>query len=65
MSFVLIPRFGIYGAAYTIVITYYLGLIVTTATYKPRESLKIMFDAFNPLNLLDIVKYWKESKTKK
>ncbi len=65
MSFILIPRFGIYGAAYTIVITYYLGLIVTTATYKPRESLKIMFDAFNPLNLLDIVKYWKESKTKK
>jgi O-antigen/teichoic acid export membrane protein len=65
MSFILIPRFGIYGAAYAIVITYYLGLIVTTATYKPRESLKIMFDAFNPMNLLDIVKYWKESKIKK
>ena len=65
MSFILIPRFGIYGAAYTIVFTYYLGLIVTTATYKPRESLKIMFDAFNPMNLLDIVRYWKESKIKK
>ncbi len=64
MSFILIPRYGIYGAAYTIVITYYLGLIVTTATYKPKESMRIMFNAFNPMNLIDIVKYWKESKRK-
>ncbi len=64
LSFTLIPKYGIYGAATSIVITYYIGLIVTTATYKPKESIGIMLSAFNPIHLIDIIKYWRQGKQK-
>jgi O-antigen/teichoic acid export membrane protein len=61
-SFLLIPRLGINGAAYTSLATYYISLSCITFLYKPRESLRIMAGAFNPLNLLEIFKYLKGAK---
>jgi len=63
-SFALIPLLGINGAAYAAITTYFTSVICITVFYKPAQSLSILFNAVNPLHIIDVFKYYKQSKEK-
>ncbi|MCF8429533.1 MAG: flippase [Bacteroidia bacterium] len=58
----MIPKYGIKGAAYSVVFSYILSLLAIIFVYKPKESAVLFISALNPKNLLDVFKYWKEMK---
>jgi O-antigen/teichoic acid export membrane protein len=58
----LIPRLGITGAAWSVIITYYIGLLAVLFIYKPKLNITLFLSAFNPKHLLDIYKYYKNDK---
>jgi len=58
----LIPKLGINGAAYSVVINNYIGLITLILSDKPKESINLFINAFNPKHLIDIYKYYMTSK---
>jgi len=58
----LIPRFGINGAAISVVSTYYVGLLAVLIIYKPKLNFTLFLNAFNPVNLVDIYRYFKNDK---
>lgn len=62
LEMLLIPRYGINGAAYSLVISYALSFMLSVVVYKPSESIRIFISAFNPAHLIDIFKYWKEMR---
>ncbi len=61
----MIPKYGIKGAAYSVVATYMCSILAIIFVYKPKESATLFFSALNPKHLFDIVKYWKEMKLTK
>lgn len=58
-EFVLIPKLGINGAAYSLVIGSYIALLFMIVAYKPAEGLRVFWNALNPKNLLEVIRYWK------
>ncbi len=58
----LIPRMGITGAAWSVLITYYIGLLAVLLIYKPKLNFTLFLSAFNPKHLLAIYKYYKNDK---
>jgi O-antigen/teichoic acid export membrane protein len=62
LNITLIPKLGIKGAAYAIVITSYLGLLAVLISYKPKYTISLFYNAINPKNLVDIYKYYKSGK---
>jgi len=64
MQFFLIPAYGIKGAAWAVILGYYLGMFLTLLLYKPRESFGILFAAINFMHIKDIITYWRENKGK-
>ena len=58
----LIPRLGITGAAWSVLITYYIGLLAVLLIYKPKLNISLFLSAFNPKHLIDIYKYYKNDK---
>jgi len=58
----LIPRFGITGAAWSVVITYYIGLLAVLLIYKPALNIRLFLSAFNPKHLAAIYRYSKNDK---
>jgi O-antigen/teichoic acid export membrane protein len=61
----MIPKYGIKGAAYSVVFSYLLSLLAIIFVYKPKESAMLFISALNPKNLFDVYKYWKEMKSLK
>lgn len=55
----LIPKFGVNGAAYSLVITYIITIICYLSFYKPKLSWRLFINAINPINLKDVFKYLK------
>ncbi|MCF8252990.1 MAG: flippase [Bacteroidia bacterium] len=58
-EFILIPRVGITGAAYALVIGSYSALIFMVISYKPKEGLLLFIKALNPKNILEVIRYSK------
>ena len=58
----IIPKFGIVGAAYSVIIAYFFNTIIALTVYKPKESFKLFFNACNPKHLFDVISYWKGNK---
>lgn len=58
----LIPKYGINGAAYSVVIIHFCSMVVMFLVYKPKESVQLFFSALNPKHLLAIFIYWKKAK---
>ncbi|OYU94278.1 MAG: hypothetical protein CFE21_16975 [Bacteroidetes bacterium B1(2017)] len=58
-EFVLIPKLGINGAAYSLVIGSYIALLFMIVAYKPAEGLRVFWNALNPKNLLEVIRYSK------
>lgn len=58
----MIPKYGIKGAAYSVVLTYLISIFVIIFVYKPKESAMLFFSSLNPKNLFDVFIYWKEMK---
>lgn len=56
-SFYLIPKYQGNGAALAITLTYYVGFLVTIITYKPKESIPIFYQAINPFQIPNLIKY--------
>lgn len=63
-SFTLIPKYGVNGAAYTALVTYFGSLSCITLFYRTKESVYIFTQALNPLNVIEVIKYIKQSKTR-
>lgn len=61
-SFTLIPKYGVNGAAYATLVTYFGSITCITLFYRTKESVHIFVQALNPLNVLEVVKYIKQSK---
>ncbi len=61
----MIPKYGIKGAAYSVVFSYLLSLLAIIFVYKPKESAMLFISSLNPKNLFDVYKYWKEMKSLK
>ncbi len=61
----MIPKYGIKGAAYSVVLSYLLSLFAIIFIYKPKESAMLFISALNPKNLFEVFKYWKEMKSLK
>ena len=61
----MIPKYGIKGAAYSIVFSQMISIFVIIFVYKPKESAMLFFSALNPKNLFDVFKYWREMKVMK
>jgi O-antigen/teichoic acid export membrane protein len=61
----MIPKYGIKGAAYSVVFSYLLSLLAIIFVYKPKESAILFISSLNPKNLIDVYKYWKEMKSLK
>jgi O-antigen/teichoic acid export membrane protein len=59
LNVTLIPMLGVTGAAYSVVITYYMGLVAMIMAYKPKYTLTLFARAMNPANLFDLYKYYK------
>ncbi|MEI6508463.1 MAG: flippase [Bacteroidota bacterium] len=58
----LIPRFGVTGAAWSVLITYYIGLAAVLLIYKPKLNITLFLSAINPIHLIAIYKYYKNDK---
>lgn len=61
-SFHFIPKMGINGAALAIITTYFGSIVCITLFYKPKQSLTILSNALNPLNIIDVIKYLRQNK---
>jgi O-antigen/teichoic acid export membrane protein len=61
----MIPKYGIKGAVYSVVLSQLISIFVIIVVYKPKESAMLFFSALNPKNLFDVFKYWKIIKVKK
>lgn len=55
----LIPIYGVEGAAYSLIITQFVGIFSALTFYKPALSWVLFIKSLNPKNLFDIVKYLK------
>lgn len=55
----LIPIYGADGAAYSLIITQFIGIFSALTFYKPALSWMLFIKSLNPKNLFDIVKYLK------
>ncbi|MES2380608.1 MAG: flippase [Bacteroidota bacterium] len=55
----LIPIYGAKGAAAALITTNFIGMLFTLTFYKPKTSWGLFLKAFNPKNLLEIIKYVK------
>jgi O-antigen/teichoic acid export membrane protein len=58
-EFILIPKLGISGAAYSLVIGSYIALIFMVLAYQPKEGLQLFWKALNPKNILAVIRYSK------
>ncbi|MDZ4668145.1 MAG: flippase [bacterium] len=58
-EFILIPRLGITGAAYSLVFGSYVAFIFMVMAYKPKEGLKLFWQALHPKNILEVIRYSK------
>jgi len=55
----LIPIYGVQGAAYSLIITQFVGIFSALTFYKPALSWMLFIKSLNPKNLFDIFKYLK------
>jgi O-antigen/teichoic acid export membrane protein len=55
----LIPIYGVQGAAYSLIITQFVGIFSVLTFYKPALSWMLFIKSLNPKTLFDIVKYLK------
>jgi O-antigen/teichoic acid export membrane protein len=58
-EFILIPRLGISGAAYSLVLGSYVAFIFMVMAYKPKEGLQLFWRALHPKNILEVIRYSK------
>jgi Na+-driven multidrug efflux pump len=58
-EFLLIPKLGISGAAYSLVIGSYIALIFMVLAYKPKEGLLLFWNALHPKNIIEVIRYSK------
>ncbi|MCG9881385.1 MAG: flippase [Bacteroidia bacterium] len=58
-EFFLIPKMGISGAAYALVIGSYVAFIFMVLAYQPSNGLRIFWNALNPKNILAVIRYSK------
>lgn len=58
-EFILIPRLGINGAAYSLVLGSYVAFIFMVMAYKPKEGLLLFWHALHPKNILEVIRYSK------
>jgi O-antigen/teichoic acid export membrane protein len=58
-EFILIPKLGISGAAYSLVIGSYIALLFMVMAYQPKEGLQLFWRALNPKNILAVIRYSK------
>lgn len=56
----LIPRMGIYGAAWALVTGSWVAMVFMLVSYRPAENLKVFVQALNPVNLLEVLRYWRK-----
>jgi O-antigen/teichoic acid export membrane protein len=54
---VLIPRLGILGAAWAVIVGSYIALLYMVLSYKPLATLRMFYNALNPKNLIAIFHY--------
>jgi O-antigen/teichoic acid export membrane protein len=59
-EYLLIPRMGITGAAYALLIGSYFTMFFILIIYKPREGFPIFLKALNPRNILEVILYSKK-----
>jgi O-antigen/teichoic acid export membrane protein len=59
-EYMLIPRMGITGAVYALLIGSYFTMFFILIIYKPREGLPIFLKALNPKNILEVIRYSKK-----
>jgi O-antigen/teichoic acid export membrane protein len=59
-EYILIPRMGITGAAYALLIGSYFTMFFILIIYKPREGFPIFLKALNPRNILEVIRYSKK-----
>ncbi|MDP3929530.1 MAG: flippase [Bacteroidota bacterium] len=59
LEYFLIPKLGINGAAYSLVIGSYISLSFMIIAYKPKEGLLLFWQALNPKNILEVIRYSK------
>jgi O-antigen/teichoic acid export membrane protein len=59
-EYLLIPRMGISGAAYALLIGSYFTMFFILIIYKPREGIPVFFKALNPRNILEVIRYSKK-----
>jgi Na+-driven multidrug efflux pump len=53
----LIPRLGILGAAWAVIVGSYIALLYMVLSYKPLATLRMFYNALNPKNLIAIFHY--------
>lgn len=58
-EFLLIPKLGISGAAYSLVIGSYIALIFMVLAYKPKQGLLLFWNALHPKNIIEVIRYSK------
>ncbi len=61
-EFILIPRLGISGAAYSMLFGSYTVFIFMILAYKPKEGFLLFKRALNPRSILEVLKYSKNNK---
>ena len=63
LNFVLIPMYGIEGAAIATVISYYSGIILSLGLFKAsRGQLLLLLNAFNPMAVISLVKIYLQNR---
>lgn len=60
LELLLIPRMGIYGAAWALVSGSWVAMVFMLVSYRPAENLKVFVQALNPVNLLEVFRYWRK-----
>lgn len=58
-EFFLIPKMGIRGAAFALVIGSYIAFVFMILAYQPKNGLRIFWNALNPRNILAVIQYSK------
>lgn len=58
-EFFLIPKMGISGAAFALVIGSYIAFVFMILAYQPKNGLRIFWNALNPRNILAVIQYSK------
>ncbi len=59
-EFIMIPKIGVTGAAYSMLAGCYVAYIFMLFSYKPKESIPLFLKALNPKSIWEVFKYSKK-----